>query len=288
MVMVELRHISCRHQHATVVSGAKTRSLTALVLATFALCGPPPSTAQDDRVLDLASYEQTFTEDFDSLDVSAWGPGTRWIAHTPYNGDFGDGAFANPVAGFPFTIENGVLRIEARKDRNGKWHSGLLSSVDKNFNGFTQQDGYFEIRAKLPAGEGAWPAFWLLGRDRSTTTPEVDVLEHYGHDPGAYEAAVHIWDVKSPAESRVSGSHIPVPYGSLSSAFHTFGVSIEPDLIRYYFDRREVWNTKTIPEHRQPMYLLIDLAVGGGWPITNMPNPSFMYVDYVRAWRRKD
>jgi beta-glucanase (GH16 family) len=286
--MVERRQISYRHQHATIVSGAKMRVLTAFVLATFALCGPGPSTAQNDRVLDLAAYEPTFSEDFVSLDVSAWGPGTRWIAHTPYNGDFGDGAFANPGVGFPFTIENGILRIEARKDRNGKWHSGLLSSVDGKGNGFAQQYGYFEMRAKLPAGDGVWPAFWLLGRNRSTTAAEVDVIEHYGHDPGAYEAAVHVWDLKSPAESRVANSRIPVPSGSLSGTFHTFGVSIEPDLIRYYFDRREVWNTKTMPEHRQPMYLLIDLAVGGGWPNANMPNPSFMYVDYVRAWRRKD
>jgi beta-glucanase (GH16 family) len=283
--MVKSLQVSTPRQHNIIGSRLEFRTLTAFLLAWLALCGPAPSGAQNNRVLDLTAYEQTFIEDFDSLDVSAWGPGTRWIAHTPYNGDFGDGAFANPVDGFPFTIENGVLRIEARRDGNGKWHSGLLSSVDRNGNGFAQQYGYFEMRAKMPAGDGVWPAFWLLGRSRNTTAAEVDIMEHYGHDPAAYESTIHVWNLKSPDKSRVASSRIPIPYGTLSREFHTFGVSVDPSTITFYFDRREVWSAKTMPEHQQPMYLLVDLAVGGGWPIGNMPSPSFMYVDYVRAWR---
>ncbi len=65
-------------------------------------------------VLDLSGYTLTFEDDFKTLDVSAWGPGTRWIAHTPWNGDFGDAAFADPTPDFPFTIQEGSLRIEAR------------------------------------------------------------------------------------------------------------------------------------------------------------------------------
>lgn len=95
---------------------------------------PPPT-------LDLAGYRLTFDEDFRGpLSVSAWGPGTRWIAHTPYAGDFGDAAFADPGPDSPFAIEDGVLRIEARK-ANGRWRSGLLSSVDAKGEGFSQTFG---------------------------------------------------------------------------------------------------------------------------------------------------
>ena len=67
--------------------------------------------------LSLKGFRVTFSEEFDKpLDVSPWGPGTRWIAHTPWCGDFGDARFADPVEGFPFTIENGILRIEARRE----------------------------------------------------------------------------------------------------------------------------------------------------------------------------
>lgn len=109
----------------------------------------------ESAVLDLAKYELTFSEDFDRLSVSSRGPGTTWIAHTPWYGDFGDAAFSDPRPDFPFTTETGVLRIEARKDAEGKWQSGLLCSRDRDGplgKGFAQKLGYFEMRAKLPLG----------------------------------------------------------------------------------------------------------------------------------------
>jgi beta-glucanase (GH16 family) len=243
--------------------------------------------AEQGGTIDLDQYKLTFNEDFDTLDVSPWGPGTRWIAHTPWNGDFGNAKFANPAPGFPFTVEDGVLRIEASKEGSNQWRSGLLASVDRTGKGFAQQFGYFEMRAKLPAGKGLWPAFWLIGLDRSTHTAEIDILEHYGHAPERYTAAVHVWDRKAPKNNRTVHQRIPVPAGSLYDGFHTFGASIGPDWIRMYFDRREVWRTPTPPEHHQPMYLLVNLALGGGWPIDDAPSPSFMYVDYIRAWAKE-
>ena len=113
--------------------------------------------------LDLDPYRLTFDEDFSQpLSISAWGPGTRWIAHTPYAGDFGDARFGDPGKDSPFSVHNGILRIEAMKTGN-HWRSGLICSVDPNGVGFSQQYGYFEMRAKLPKGLGTWPAFWLMG-----------------------------------------------------------------------------------------------------------------------------
>ena len=81
----------------------------------------------------------TFEENFDKLDVSAWGEnGSRWIAHTPWNGDFGDARFTDPTEGFPFTVEEGILRIEARKGPDGNWRSGLLASTNAKGQGFSQ------------------------------------------------------------------------------------------------------------------------------------------------------
>lgn len=65
--------------------------------------GPP--------TLNLDGYRLTFDEDFKDteLSVSAWGPGTRWIAHTPYAGDFGDARFADPTKDFPFDIHSAAM-----------------------------------------------------------------------------------------------------------------------------------------------------------------------------------
>ena len=117
-------------------------------------------------MLDISRFHRTFVEQFDHFDVSAWGPSTRWIAHTPWNGDFGDARFVDPRPGFPFVTEGGMLRIEARKLPDGHWQSGLIASRAGDglqTHGFAQQYGYFEIETKLPPGAGTWPAFWLAG-----------------------------------------------------------------------------------------------------------------------------
>jgi len=233
--------------------------------------------------IDPAAFAMSFNEDFDWLDVSAAGPGSRWIAHTPWNGDFGDARFADPGPGFPFTTRDGILHIEARKGADGKWQSGLLASTDPEDNGFKQLYGYFEMRARFPAGEGVWPAFWLASRGGEKSV-EVDVVEHYGHFPSRYTASMHVWDRKVPRRSKSHHRRVPVEEGSLSAAFHTYGVSVEVDLIRYFFDREEVWSIATPPELKHPFTILVDLGLGAGWPIDKTPNPSVMEVDYIRVW----
>ncbi|MBN1844174.1 MAG: glycoside hydrolase family 16 protein [Sedimentisphaerales bacterium] len=236
--------------------------------------------------LDLEGYRLTFDEDFkEPLSVSAWGPGTRWIAHTPYAGDFGDARFADPQEDFPFTIANGILRIEARKDEKG-WRAGLLSSMDRQGNGFAQQYGYFEMRAKLPKGAGVWPAFWLLGapqlRDKSLTQIEIDVLEAYGVNPNVMWTTVHLWH----PDGKHSGDGKPFCVPGMTDGFHTYGVMVDQDFLTFYYDGAELWKVKTPDQARVPLYILVDLALGGGWPIDQTPNPSYMYVDYVRAYAK--
>jgi hypothetical protein len=242
--------------------------------------GQPPK-------LDLSNYELTFNEDFDKLDVSAWGPGTRWIAHTPWNGDFGDARFADPEPGFPFVVADGILRIEARRGPDGKWRSGLLSSTDPKGAGFLQQFGYFEMRAKLPAGPGLWPAFWLIANKDKESSAEIDILEQYGQFPGDFESVIHVWRHAPGAQNYEATLRHKIPEGLLSADFHLFGVSVEPDWIIIYLDRVEIGRTPTPPEHRHPMFILLNLALGGGWPIAQTPSPSYMFVDYVRAYRAK-
>ena len=252
------------------------------------------SAAASPSVLDLSRYKLTFEEKFDNFSVSPWGPVktsptpgfTRWIAHTPWNGDFGDAKFSDPEKDFPFTVTNGVLRIEARKDADGKWRSGLLASTDPKGNGFSQRGGYFEMRAKLPSGPGVWPSFWLDGNQSHDASAEVDVMEYYGQFPNVYQVTSHVWPkVKSVKYSEVK-QFVHVPPGSLSNQFHTYGVDVNSKLTTYYLDGLEVSQTPTPPENNQPMFILVDLALGSGWPIDKTPNPSFMYVQFIRAYEK--
>ncbi len=245
---------------------------------------PPPS-------LNLDGYRLTFDEDFRGpLSVSAWGPGTRWIAHTPYAGDFGDAGFADPTEGFPFTVKDGVLQIEAKKVGD-KWRSGLLCSVDPKGDGFSQKFGYFEMRAKLPTGLGTWPAFWLMGvpqlvepKDKKTLAQiEIDVVEQYGVGPNALHTTLHLW---GPGDFHWGEGDTSLVTG-MTDDFHTYGALVEEDFTTFYFDRAELRKERTPREAKVPLYLMVDLALGGGWPIDRTPDPSRMLVDYVRAYAKK-
>jgi hypothetical protein len=256
----------------------------------LALCALLLACAPSKDKIDLRQFTLVFQEDFANLSVSAWGPGTRWIAHTPWHGDFGDATFADPKPGFPFSVLGGVGRIELRKTADGRWQSGLLASVDPKGQGFTQQYGYFEMRAKLPDGEGLWPAFWLDSLPPpSSTDPsiEIDVMEHYGRFPAAYNATLAVWPKTDMSLKRWMQKTISVPSGSLSQAFHTYGVSVAPDWTVFYLDRTEVWRVPTPPEHKHGLMILVDLGLGSGWPIDQTPSPSFMYIEYIRAYAFK-
>jgi beta-glucanase (GH16 family) len=258
--------------------------LSIALIGGLAIFGNGRIVAQGDR-LDLDLYVLTFSDEFDDLSVSAAGTHTRWTAHTSYNGDFGDARFADPTADFPFSIADGILRIEARKGADETWRSGLLSSMGPTGSGFAQKFGYFEIRAKLPDGPGTWPAFWLLGVDRTARFAELDVFEFYGHATDQFHSAIHVWNAGKEEVGR--GNIHKVPARSLVDQFNTYGVAVRPDWTIFYLNRQEVWRIKSESEFAQPMYILIDLALGSGWPIDKTPNPSFMYVDYVRAYAVK-
>ena len=241
--------------------------------------------------LDLSRYRLTFDEDFNGpLSVSAWGPGTRWIAHTPYAGDFGDAGFGDPGKDSPFEVRDGILQLSARKV-GGRWRSGLLSSVDPQGRGFSQKYGYFEMRAKLPKGLGTWPAFWLMGgpqlvepKDRKTIPQvEVDVVEQYGVGPNALHTTLHTW---GPGDLHWAEGDVAVVAG-MTDDFHAYGVAVEEDFITFYFDGSAIRRSPTPKDARVPLYLMVDLALGGGWPIDRTPDPSVILVDHIRAYARR-
>lgn len=237
--------------------------------------------------IDLSKYEVAFSEEFNKLSVSGRRCDTRWIAHTPWNGDFGGAAFADPSRGFPFRTRRGVLRIEARKISAEEWLAGLLSLRNTCDKGFAQKYGYFEARMMLPAEDGMWSAFWLIGVDRDKYTAEVDVMEHLGHMPNRFTTALHLHPRIETVERLDAGSAVNAQQGGLSGEFNTFGVSIDEKETIFYFNRREVWRQPTPPEFRQPMYPLVNLAMDKGYVSPNTPERAYLYVDYVRVYRRK-
>jgi hypothetical protein len=125
----------------------------------------------------------------------------------------------------------------------------------------------------------------LIGKDRSKSTAEIDVVEYYGDKPGAYSSTVHVWHKDGRHDSDYS--RIKVFEAASPTEMHSYGVKIDPDFIRMYFDGTLVWKTTVLPEHRQPMYILLDLGISDGVTKMAAADPSFMFVDHVRVYQFK-
>ena len=156
--------------------------------------------------------------------------------------------------------------------------------MDDQGRGFAQQYGYFEMRAKFPEGPGTWPAFWLLSQadltDKKRTAFEVDIVEQYGREPDILHTTLHWWFPDKRHNS--VGDQFDVP--DMFKDFHRYGFLWDEEKMVWYFDGVELWRQPTPPEAKTPMYVLINLALGSGWPIDKTPNPSQMLVDYVRVY----
>jgi Glycosyl hydrolases family 16 len=262
--------------------------LTALLSALLTLsmqAEPPPG------------YTLAFDANFSVpnwLPISEWGPlahpyvltnwyDTTMIAHTPYDGDFGDAIFSRDG----MRQSMGQLVLKAFKDETGVHHSGLVASIDPDGRGFSQALGFWEISCRLPAGTGVWPSFWLMDtvslqrKERSVNECEIDVFEEFGYNPHAVEQHVHIW---GPDGSSLPGGakHISQLSG-MTTGNHVYGCLINTDYIHFYFDGAEIWSTPTPREALHPMYVILDLALGGGYPVS-IANPTEMWVQWIRCY----
>ena len=114
------------------------------------------------------------------------------------------------------------------------------------------------------------------------TNIEIDVVEQYGVHPNALHTTVHLWypDKRHTADA----GHSIV--GGMAGGFHRYGVMINPGFISFFFDGVELRRVKTPDAAKVPLYLSVDLALGGGWPIDKTPDPSCMYVKHVRAYAK--
>ncbi|MBB4568766.1 family 16 glycosylhydrolase [Rhizobium leucaenae] len=247
--------------------------------------------------LDRSDLTQTFSDDFNTLSLHQGTQGT-WDAKYWWAPDKGSSmtgelqwyvnpSYAPTASANPFSVSNGVLTISAKPTPdalkslvdNHDYTSGLLNTHST----FSQTYGYFEMRAEMPHDQGTWPAFWLLPEDGSWP-PELDVVEMRGQEPSTVNVTVH---------SNATGQHtmqsIPVQVPS-TDGFHNYGVLWDQDQIVWYFDDVAVAHADTPADMHSPMYMVVDLAVGGiaGTPADGLKNGSEMKIDYIKAYSLDD
>ena len=188
---------------------------------------------------------------------------------------------------------NRFLVIKALKEnyQTNSYTSGRIKTQNK----YSFTYGKVEMKAKLPQGQGIWPAFWMLGDNITTigwpNSGEVDIMEFVGKTPTNVYGTLH-----GPGYSGGTGIGTSYTYpAGFVNDFHTYAIEWEPNVVRWYFDGT-LFQTRTIEDlsgkqwvFDHNYFLLLNLAVGGEWP--GGPDATTVFpqkytVDYVRVYQR--
>jgi len=170
---------------------------------------------------------------------------------------------------------------------------GTENGVTTATQPFSQQYGMFTISAKAPAGQGFWPAFWLLP-ENLTWPPEIDIFElpqcGPGYDPSGTPYNAHVGVIMPPlgnsTTNQSAGGWVTPPNNFNITNFNTYAVEWDANMIKWLINGNVVYTcANLVPQ--TPMYMIINLAMGGGWtgPVGgNTTFPSELTVDYCRAY----
>ena len=158
--------------------------------------------------------------------------------------------------------------------------------------------GKIDIRARLPKGQGIWPAIWMLPTDEVFGTwpksGEIDIMELRGQIPNTVLGTVH-YGPDWPNNKYKGGEYIK-PSGDFSDDFHVFSVIKSKDRIRWYVDGNLFYSISPMdiaPENypfNKYFHMILNVAVGGnflGDPNSTTVFPQQMLIDYVRVYHPK-
>lgn len=203
-------------------------------------------------------------------------------------------------------VRNGCLLIEAVEEKvanerhvpgSTKPHEAARATVTSasvmTKNRADWRYGRIEVRAKIPTGEGTWPAIWMLGSGgKWPVDGEIDIMENVGKEPDGIHANAHFFDPAKKKHGQRGGSlKTDKPWED----FHIYAIEWDDKKIDFFYDNTKYHTfdlaAADTPEgnpFRKNFYLLINLAIGGNWggKLGKDTLPARYYIDYVRVFER--
>ncbi len=243
-----------------------------------------------------AGWQLTWSDEFDgtSINTNNW----RFDIGTgpPYPG-WGNNELeyytSRPTNAF---VSDGLLHIVARQESYSG--SSYTSARLKTSGLFSQAYGRFEFHARLPAGQGYWPALWMMPQESAyggwAASGEIDVTENRGSDPATVLGTIHFGG-SYPNNDQSHGPSYRFADGDSVTNFHLYALEWANGSMRWFVDN-QLFQTQTswwssggpyAAPFDRPFYIIMNLAIGGnfgGNPDGSTVFPGEMQVDYVRAY----
>ena len=235
-------------------------------------------------------YSQVWSDEFNGTTINTddWGY------------DIGGGGWGNNELEFYTNrnayLKDGQLVIRADKESYGGREytsSRLKTQGKKNF-----QYGRIDIRARLPEGQGMWPALWMLGKNITEVSwpnsGEIDIMEMIGGSGRENTVNAHAWWSNSDGSNADYGGYKTLAAGeTLASSYHVFSLAWTSSSLIWYIDDMQYHIMDITPAglaaFQAEFFFIFNVAVGGNWP--GNPNsstvfPQRMVVDYVRVFQK--
>lgn len=216
-----------------------------------------------------------------SYDLGAGGWGNNELQY--YTGDIRNAG-----------VSNGVLTLTAIRENHEGSEYTSARMVSKNKGDILY--GRVEVKAKLPAGRGTWPAIWMLPTDWAygdwPKSGEIDIMEHVGYDPDVVHMSTHCeayyWVL---GNNKTAKKTVP----GATTSFHLYRIDWTPYAIRGYIDDQLLFTHinegkgYTAWPFDRRFHIILNIAVGGNWGgqqgIDENAFPTSMEIDYVRFFR---
>ncbi len=243
------------------------------------------------------SWKLVWNDEFDSpeLEQSRWTPVYRSVGFCSYQNNI------QPIFSNNVTVKDGCL-VLSNKEMSWKEERDKTEDSYERFNYTTYYNtgqvttkgiwtyGRFEIRAKLPAGQGLLTYASLYPADEEIFQ-EIFILRNYGHDPSRVSMG-NFLETNQPRrnlEKATSGRGYGPDY---SADFHTFAVEWEPGNIRWFIDDIKVYQVKGNVPEKIPLSLSLGISVGGvsgddPYIGKGVPLLQHLDVDWVRVYQRR-
>jgi len=186
------------------------------------------------------------------------------------------------------SVSDGKLKIVAQSNYGNYTSARLVTKGKKEFT-----YGRIDIRAKMPYGQGIWPALWMLGGNISQVgwakCGEIDIMEYLGQDVKKVYGTVHYDDV---GHKYIGGSYTLSGLQGYNDQFHVFTVIWQENSITWYVDYHQYYevtsSTIKFDAFDLSQFFIFNVAVGGNWPgppDASTVFPQTMTVDYVRVFQ---
>ena len=193
------------------------------------------------------------------------------------------------------SISDGCLSLVARREI---WEGADYTSASITTKGrFDFTYGKLQMRARVPAGRGTWPALWTIAADYPhhpwPGCGEIDLMEHVGFLPNRFHYTVHTEAYNHVRKIQRGAFEELDPVAD--AGFRDYGLIWSRDRLEWFADGVKVFEYRddgTGPDvwpFFRPQYLLISLAVGGSWGgmegIDETAFPAALEIEHVRVWQ---